>query len=416
MSDRIRATYVIETPGDPARAAAIMAGEQSSGTFIALPGEDAALVERAGARVEALTELPGAAEPSLPGAVPAGGPVRRAEVVLSFPMANIGPSLPNLMAMVAGNLFELREVSGLRLADIDLPPAFLSPHAGPRFGVEGTFALCPGAGRPLIGTIVKPSVGLSPDQTAALAGELAAAGIDFVKDDELQSDGPSCPFDARVRAVMAVLRAHQDRTGRRVIYAFNLTGTVDEMRRRHDLVAAEGGTCVMVNLTGAGLSGVMALAQHSRLAIHGHRNGWGALSRHPALGWSYTAWQKVWRLAGVDHLHVNGLGSKFAETDDSVIRSARACLTPLGQDRPRLVLPVFSSGQTVRQAGPTFRAIGTTDLIFAAGGGIHAHPDGPGAGVRALRDAWDAARDGVPLESAARHSAALSRALAHFPA
>lgn len=414
MTDRIRATYLLETAGSIDRVAALIAGEQSSGTFLALPDEDADLLARAGARVEAIDEVEGAPGPSLPGRGAVPGPVRRARIVLSWPRANIGPSLPNLMAMVAGNLFELQEVSGLRLLDIDLPPGFLAAFRGPAFGVEGTFALCPGAGRPLLGTIIKPSVGLSAAATAEIVSELVQGGIDFIKDDELQGDSPSCPFDDRVRAVMAVIRRHADRTGRGVIYAFNLTGTLDQMRARHDLVLAQGGTCVMANLTGVGLTGIMALADHSELALHGHRNGWGALSRHPALGWDFVAWQKIWRLAGVDHLHVNGLGSKFAEPDDSVIASARACLAPLDAAAPRRALPVFSSAQTVWRAAPTLAALGSADLIFAAGGGIHGHPDGARAGITALRAAWDAALAGQPITEAARQSAALRRALERF--
>ena len=89
-------------------------------------------------------------------------------MVLSFPLENMGPSLPNLLATVAGNLFELREFSGLKLIDLDLPPAFAEAYPGPQFGVEGTRRLAGVEGRPIIGTIIKPSVGLSPEETAAL--------------------------------------------------------------------------------------------------------------------------------------------------------------------------------------------------------------------------------------------------------
>jgi ribulose-bisphosphate carboxylase large chain len=157
---------------------------------------------------------------------------------------------------------------------------------------------------------------------------------------------------------------------------------------------------------------MIELARHSRLPIHAHRNGWGYLSRHPALGWSYVAWQKPWRLAGVDHMHVNGLANKFSEPDDSVIASARACLTPMFEEKPATVMPVFSSGQTARQAAGTYAALGSVDLIFAAGGGIMAHPGGPGDGVRALRDAWDAAIAGVPAARYAESHPALAAVLA----
>src|SRR5579859_1045055 len=300
MSDeRILATYWIETPWPLEKAVEVMAGEQSCGTFIRVPGETDELRAQHGAQVVRITELEAVDAPSLPGSRPsrgAGRPrYRRAEIVLSFPLVNMGPSLPNLQATVAGNLFELSQFSGLRLIDLELPPSFGKAYPGPQFGVEGTRRLSGVHGRPLIGTIVKPSVGLTPEETAALVGRLAEAGLDFVKDDELMADPPHSPLGQRVKAVMRVIDAHAQRTGKKLTYAFNITGEIDEMKRRHDLVLAAGGTLVMASLNSIGLPGLTALRRHSRLPIHGHRNGWGMLSRCPALGVSFIAAQKLWR-------------------------------------------------------------------------------------------------------------------------
>lgn len=410
---RIEADYLLETAGDPRKVAETMAGEQSSGTFVPVPGETPELKARSAARVERLEILDDVvAAPSLP-TTAAVDParLRRAHVTLSWPIENLGPSLPNLLATVAGNLFELRPITGLRLLDIRLPQAFADAYPGPRFGIEGTRRLAGIEGRPIIGTIIKPSVGFGPEETAALVRTLCEGGIDFIKDDELQADGPHCPFDERARAVMRVVNDHAERTGKKVMVAFNLTGEIDQMRRRHDLVRDLGGTCVMASLNSVGLVGMIELARMSELPIHAHRNGWGYLTRHPLLGWSYVAWQKIWRLAGADHMHVNGLDNKFSEDDDSVVASARTCLTPLFPDKPCLAMPVFSSGQTVRQAPGTFAALGSTDLIVTAGGGIVAHPGGPSEGVAALRQAWEAAVAGIPLDRHARTHPALAQAL-----
>lgn len=410
---RIEADYLLETASDPRRVAETMAGEQSSGTFVPVPGETPELKARSAARVERLELVDAPLEaPSLP-TTAAVDParLRRARVTLSWPIENLGPSLPNLLATVAGNLFELRPLTGLRLLDIRLPQAFADAYPGPRFGIEGTRRLAGVEGRPIIGTIIKPSVGFGPEETAALVRTLCEGGIDFIKDDELQADGPHCPFEDRARAVMRVVDDHAGRTGRKVMVAFNLTGEIDQMRRRHDLVRDLGGTCVMASLNSVGLVGMIELARMSELPIHAHRNGWGALTRHPLLGWSYVAWQKIWRLAGADHMHVNGLDNKFFEDDDSVVASARTCLTPLFPDKPCLAMPVFSSGQTVRQAPGTFAALGSTDLIVTAGGGIVAHLGGPGEGVAALRQAWEAAVAGIPLDRHARTHPALAQAL-----
>jgi ribulose-bisphosphate carboxylase large chain len=412
---RIEVDYLLETAFDPRQAAEAMAGEQSSGTFVSVPGETPELKARAAARVEALRLIDDAiAAPSLPFAgAPKDGPVtwRRAHVTLSWPIDNIGPSLPNLLATIAGNLFELKQVSGLRLLDLRLPESFAASYPGPKFGIAGTRRLAGVAEGPLIGTIIKPSIGFDAEQTAALTKTLCEAGIDFIKDDELQSDGPGCPFEDRVRAVMRVINAHADRTGKKVMFAFNATGELDEMRRRHDLLLAAGGTCIMASLNSVGLVGFIELARFSQLPIHAHRNGWGYLTRHPLLGWSYVAWQKIWRLAGADHMHVNGLANKFSEPDESVIASARACLAPLFDSKPCQVMPVFSSGQSAKQAPGTYAALQSTDLIYTAGGGILAHPQGPAAGVVALREAWEAAVRGISLKDYAAEHPALAKAL-----
>jgi ribulose-bisphosphate carboxylase large chain len=419
MSDRILATYWIETAFPLSAAAATMAGEQSTGTFIRVPGETDELRERYSARIESIVELASAETPSLPGSgTPRNwdGIRRTAQVTLSWPLENLGPSLPNLLATVAGNLSELKQFSGLKLLDLTLPPAFLTRYQGPQFGVAGTRAFTGVYDRPIIGTIIKPSVGMNPETTAAQVQTLVEAGIDFIKDDELQSNGPHCPFNERAAAVLAVINAYADRTGKRVMYAANITGELDEMIARHDHLLALGGTCAMVSMNSIGLPAMTALRRHSQLCIHGHRNGWGMLGRSPAIGMSFVAFQKLWRLAGIDHTHVNGLSNKFCEPDDSVVASARACLTPMfPAPYPGCeIMPVFSSGQSARQAPGTFAALGSTDLIFAAGGGIMAHPQGPAAGVRSLQQAWEAAVQQIELATYARGHAELQAALYSF--
>jgi len=413
---RVEADYLIETTIDPMQAAEIMAGEQSSGTFRPVPGETAELKIRAAARVEKLKMLEPVSEPSLLGSVPSVDQKKwwRANLTLSWPLDNLGPSLPNLITTIAGNLFELQPLSGIRLKDLRLPAAFSTNYAGPKFGCEGTRKLMGIYERPLIGTIIKPSVGLSAKETGMLVSQLCAGGIDFIKDDELQANGPSCPFEDRVIEVMRAVNNAADKMGHKVMVAFNLTGEIDEMRRRHDFVHEQGGTCVMVNLMAAGMAGMIALGHHTNLPIHAHRAGWGALTREPMLGWSYPAWSKLWRLAGADHMHVSGLDNKFTEPNESVIESARSLNDPLFSHAPMSALPVFSSGQTVRQAAATLEAVGSSDLLVAAGGGIVAHPSGVAAGVKAMRQAYDAAMQKVDIAEYAEDHPELAAALAEF--
>ncbi len=398
--ERITATYYIETPYAPEKAAAVLAGEQSSGTFVAVPGETEELKQRFAARVESVEVLETVNEPAIPGATSKDGKYHRAIVKVSWSIENFGYNLPVMVSTLQGNLYEITQFTGLKLVDIELPESFGAHFGGPSFGVDGCRTLTGVNERPLIGTIIKPSIGLTPEQTAAMVQTLAGAGIDFIKDDELLSSSANSRFNDRVDAVMNVINAHADKTGKKVMYAFNISGEVDEMLQRYEKVIQSGGTCAMISINSVGLSAVKKICDQKQLAIHAHRNGWGMLTRHPLLGIDFRAYQKIWRLAGVDQLHVNGIQNKFWESDDSVVASMEACATKMFHHKN--VLPVVSSGQWGGQAFETWRRTKTTDLLYMAGGGIMAHPMGAAAGVTALQQAWRAAVDGLRLEDAAK--------------
>lgn len=409
--ERITATYFIETPLQPERAAEVLAGEQSSGTFVAVPGETAELKERFAARVESVEVVNTVDRPSIPSDKASASSYHQAIVNVSWSVENFGHNLPVLISTIQGNLYELRQFTGLKLRDIHFPEGYIKRFNGPAFGIDGCRRLTAVQDRPLIGTIIKPSIGLTPQQTAAMVETLGAAGIDFVKDDELLSSSANSPFEERVKAVMTVINRLADKTGKKVMYAFNISGDVDEMGQRYETVVKAGGTCAMVSLNSVGISAVKKICGIGELAIHGHRNGWGMMTRHPSLGIDFPAYQKLWRLAGVDQLHVNGIQNKFWESDDSVVRSIEACLKPMNG---KTVLPVVSSGQWGGQAFETWRRTQTVDLLYMAGGGIMAHPMGATAGVLALQQAWQAAVEGLQLNDAVKAHPEFAKSVEKF--
>jgi ribulose-bisphosphate carboxylase large chain len=415
--DRVQATYLIETPHSLEHAAAVMAGEQSSGTFVSVPGETNELKERFGATVLRTEPLDTVPAPSLPGSKAPRSDAgrteyRRGRVVISFPLHNFGPSLPTLLSTVAGNLYELQELSGIRLVDLELPQAFADRYPGPGFGIDGTRKLAQVHGRPLIGTILKPSIGLSKEPLCKLVRDLASAGLDFIKDDELQADPPYLPLAERIAAVMGEIERVADATGKKAMYAFNITGDVEHMLRGHDLVKKHGGTCVMININSVGFAALAHVRSHCELPIHGHRANFGAMARHPLLGIGFTAYQKLCRLAGVDHLHVGGFNSKFYETNEEVGRSINDCLNPMFGDYR--VMPAISSAQWAGSALPIYAATKTIDVVHLAGGGIIAHPGGTAAGVLSMQQGWEAALAGATLDSYARTRPELRAAIEKF--
>ncbi|TFD62560.1 ribulose 1,5-bisphosphate carboxylase [Cryobacterium suzukii] len=409
-SRRITATYYIESDIDPEQAAAQLAGEQSSGTFISVPQESDRIRERHGAEVLHVKRL-GEGAPSLPSR---SRPERitRAEVTIEFPMENMGPDLATTLTSVAGNLFELSHLFACRLESLTLPEEYIAAHAGPAFGMVGTRELLGGAQDVLVGTIVKPNVGLDENEFRSVVRDLARASIDFIKDDELMTDPAYLPLETRVRIATEEILAAEQITGHPTMYAFNITGDIAGLERRHNLVVEAGGRCVMLTIPVMGLPALEYLRGFAQVPIHGHRGGLAASMRHPGLGIAYGVWQQLARLAGADHVHVSGLGSKFYERDDEVTSNIRSLLTPLGNTL--LPAPALSSGQNVFTPELTWKALPTTDLLMLAGGGIAAHPDGPGAGVRSLRQSWAAAVANFPIRDSARESAARGdRALEH---
>lgn len=412
---QVIATYLIESYLPLEDAAAVLAGEQSTGTFVRVARETDELRERFAATVLDVAELPPGDRPPLPGASGSPGsctPANRGLARVAFPLHNFGPSLPNLLAAVAGNLFELRQLAAVRLTDLDLPAEFGERYPGPQFGVAGTRRVAGVPAGPMIGTIVKPSIGLSLDELRLLVRELALAGIDFIKDDELNANPPHAPLADRVAVVTEELDRAADKTGKRTMYAFNITDDISMLTVNHDLVARAGGTCVMVCVNLIGLAGLSYLRERASLPIHGHRAMFGALNRSPQLGFGFTAFQKLVRLAGADHLHTNGIKNKFYESDEEVLASIRAVREPLlgGYE----TLPVLSSGQWAGLAPRTYRLTGTTDLLVLAGGGIHGHPDGAAAGVESMREAWSCAVSGTDITEAAASNSALRHALEKF--
>lgn len=409
----VRARYYIESWYPLEQAAEFIAGEQSSGTFVAVPGETRELKERYRARVISVDAFEPKERPSLPGAQrpPDATRVHCGEATIEWPLHNFGASIPNVLTAVAGNLFELRELAAIKLLDLELPDAFTERYPGPRFGVGGTRALMKADGI-MIGTIVKPSIGLTPEQLRPIVRELVDAGIDFIKDDELIANPPYSPLAERAKVVMEEVERGAQRTGKRTMYAFNLTDDFDRLPSHYETIAKLGANCAMVCVNLVGFAGLAYLRSFCEMPIHGHRAMIGALMRDPALGLDFRAFQKLVRLCGADHLHSGGMKNKFYQSDDEVQRDIEAVRTPLfgGYD----CLPVISSAQNVTTMQLTWEKLQTEDLLILAGGGIHAHPAGRGAGVRSLRLAWDAAKRGDPLAEAARKDPELAQAVERF--
>lgn len=406
-------TYRVRSHLPIADAAEFMADEQTTGTFIRVPGETDDIRERHRARVldivdeelEDDTLLPGSARPD-------GAPLRQASVRIAFPFDNIGGSIARLMSTVGGNLYELPQLAGLKITDIAFPDEFAIGHVAAPHAVTGTRAAVDRPEGVLVGTIVKPNIGLQPDDYFDLVRTLGFAGIDFIKDDEVNADSPASPLRRRAEAVMRALDEVERVTGRRPLYAFNITDESDRMLENHDYLVGIGARCVMANLNIVGMPTAAALRRHSSLIIHGHMTGGGYIARSSLIGIDNRVLIALARVAGADHVHVGGFRSKFYVSDDETADAVAAVRAPLFDGHP--ALPVVSSGQWAGTAQVTWDRTGTDDLLVLAGGGMLGHPDGPASGLRSIRSAWQAVAGGVPVEQAAETDADLRRALEFY--
>ncbi len=418
VEHHVIATYYLETPLNLFQAAEAFAAEQSTGTWKRVGKETSDLRERHGAKILSVLTLPYSPEnPRLPSATAmqefsGEGPINAGIIRLAFPWKNFGHNIAMLLSTVAGNLYEMGAFYAVKLLDLDFPASFVKGFQGPKFGITGTRKILNVEGRPLVGAIVKPNVGLSVDELAELAYEGFRGGLDFLKDDELIADAPYSTVEERVKKLVAVMKKAEDETGEKKMYAFNITDKPDRVLKLHDIVVKNGGNCVMLNAATAGIPVLQLLAEHTEVPIHCHRDFAPMWARSPYIGLSFPVITKLFRIAGADQCHVGAIQGKLYESDDEVLANALACTgTFHGLEK---TLPVSSGGQWAGKVPVNYRMFGHVDFLHLAGGGVFGHPDGPAIGARSMRIAWQAVLEGVPLHQAAREHPELKKAIECF--
>jgi len=164
-------------------------------------------------------------------------------VGIRFPAIITGMTTTQLLNVLFGNTSMQPDVS---LVDADLPRGLLAAFPGPRFGISGLRKLTGAFGRPLTCTALKP-MGSSPDELAALCRTFALGGIDIIKDDHGLADQTFAPFMERVRACQAAVDQVYVETGRRSIYAPNLSGGPSALREQTAIVRELGVGMVMAS-------------------------------------------------------------------------------------------------------------------------------------------------------------------------
>jgi ribulose-bisphosphate carboxylase large chain len=328
-------------------------------------------------------------------------------------------NMPQIFSSVAGNIFGMKDIRSLKLLAIRFPEQIAGSFDGPRFGITGIREKLEIRERPIVGTIVKPKIGLDPDAQSDVLFEAMRNGCDVVKDDENLTSQDFCPFEERLRKCLDKAKKAEDLTGEKKGYIPNITAPVDIMIRRAELVEKMGGIFAMVDIVTVGWSALQTLRKASfDLILHGHRAMHAAFTRPKEHGISMEVLARASRLIGIDQLHIGSAVGKMEGSKETVLRCAGALRGiregsgALEQDwrGMKMSMPIASGGLHPGNI-PALLDIFGNDCIFQFGGGIHGHPKGTGAGAKAVRQALLAASDKIPLQNAAESNPELKDAI-----
>ena len=329
---------------------------------------------------------------------------------IAYPAELFEPgNMPNILSSVAGNVFGLDALQHLRLNDIHFPEKLVNSFLGPKYGVEGVRKITEIKGRPLVGTIIKPKLGLNTVDHANVAYNSWLGGCDIVKDDENLSNQAFNPFEDRVIKTLEARDKAEEETGEKKVYLINITASSDELLRRADFVKENSGRYAMIDIITCGFSTLHQLReQDTGLLIHAHRAGHAAFTRSTQHGINMRVIAKVSRLLGVDQLHVGTAVGKMSETREEVEANIKALVDPMHGIKP--VLPVASGGLHPGMV-PDLMDIFGKDFIMQAGGGIHGHPEGTVKGAVAMRQAVSSVLNGIDINDYAKNHKELDLAL-----
>ncbi len=336
--------------------------------------------------------------------------IRGNNMRISYPVELFEPAnMPNILSSIAGNVFGLDVLRNIRLNDVHFPSRIVRGFKGPKYGIGGIRELLGIIDRPLVGTIIKPKLGLRTEGHAEVAYEAWVGGCDIVKDDENLSSQRFNPFEDRVLRTLERRDKAEAETGEKKVYMPNVTSETNVMIERAQFVEDHGGRYVMIDVLTCGFAALQSLRnQNFNLIIHGHRAGHAAFTKNPRHGISMRIIAKVSRVIGVDQFHVGTAVGKMSEKRKEVLENCDTLKANIYDLKP--VMPVASGGLHPRLV-PALVDIFGRDFVVQAGGGIHGHRGGSAAGAMAMRQAVEAKMQGTSLEKYAKSHRALKVAL-----
>jgi len=352
-------------------------------------------------------------------------------IKIAYPLEHFDlKNISQFQASVLGNVFGLKELDELYVFDISFPITYQRQFSGPLKGVGGLRRMVKTikSGRPHIGTIVKPKVGLTPKEWAHVAYEAYMGGLDLVKDDENLVDQDFCKWKDRLHETVKAIERAGDETGQNHLYSCNVSDRYSRMIERIDYLNEMGlqnNIVVMLDVYVMGMSTLQDVLEHTKkynFATHGHRAGYAAVNRGN-FGINFQVYDKFYRLLGIDQMHI-GTGVAKMEGKPLMIKrlhdiadqfrlDEKMYLGSLPMEFAPHINPMFSIASGGLNAGIVDAAIALhgKDTILQAGAGVHGHPGGTRKGAMSMRQAVDAVMNGVSAPEYAKKHPELAQAL-----
>lgn len=299
-------------------------------------------------------------------------------MVIRFPQRNFGAEGVNyLLSVLLGGQCDIDLIQGCRLMEVDL-----GHHTrywpAPRYGVAGIRQLLHVQGRPLLCGIIKPKIGLSPNQLFEVVEHMVDGGCDVIKEDEILADQYWCSRDQRLRLLGPLL------VDRPVLYLTCVTGDGSEVWKEARRAASKhfhiGVHC---NLW-AGFGTYLDLSRHVQCPIFFQKSGDKVWTTGPFAMQPTVLYQLV-HLIGCDFAHVGMYGGYLSETVEALKQRMMMLKT---------TMPSFSCGMTPALGETIINTFGI-DLMLTSGGWIHGQPDGITEAVKTFKRRIVAASEAV---------------------
>lgn len=358
-------------------------------------------------------------------------------------------NVQNILTYIVGNVLGMKEVSALKLLDVWFPPAMLEQYDGPSYTLDDMRKYLKVYDRPILGTIIKPKMGLTSAEYAEVCFDFWVGGGDFVKNDEPQANQDFCPYDKMVLHVKEAMDNAVKITGKKKVHSFNVSAAdFDTMIERCEMIRKagfeKGSYAFLIDGITAGWTSVQTLRRrYPDVFIHFHRAAHGAFTRpENPFGFSVLVLSKFARLAGASGMHTGTAGvGKMAGSPEEDVTAAKNILglvekghffsqswgkipendkefvklvhqdhhhhVTLEDESWRAVkkcCPIISGGLNPTLLKPFIDVMGNMDFITTMGAGVHAHPKGTHAGAQALIQACEAYKKKIDIHKYAKET------------